>query len=469
VKTFLAILLSLLAAWSLLAVVLKPEPPPEGITRLVWVSDNNPARQEQIEIFNSLGEGRGLVLDYSNGGVEKIIVQSASGVGPDIFDTFNLAQLESIVEAGIAQNLQELPQADAYDADNLWPAARDGLIFNGGQWGYPSNINVNILIYNKNVFDRFGIPYPEPYESMTWEAFLQLAQRLTDPETNTYGVLGMDWKNMVAFRKAQYFSDDGTRLLIDTPQMREVFRRCRNLLYQHEVQPSSLELKSMMTQGGWGGGGAVNQFVTGNFAMLNLGKWSIIGFQRALGTQKRRLEQWETDPEGPKPEILRLGSTLLPHFSDIGSPSYLINTRAAAVNSRSENKEMAADFIAYLAGPEYSRSINSSHDALPGNPKYADLGLAEGPPEFDVPQMHKNTVQSMDYGMVPRTSPFLLSFDVEQELDKQWSRIEADPDITVEQVLRDAQRQLERLMRRNIDRSPQLQELWRERTGEPWS
>ncbi|MGJ3242333.1 MAG: ABC transporter substrate-binding protein [Opitutales bacterium] len=468
-KSFLVIALSLLTAWSVLALVLKPEPPPEGITRLVWVSDNNPARQEQIQLFNELGEGRGLVLDYGNGGVEKIIVQSASGVGPDIFDTFNLAQLESIVEAGIAQDLSELPQAEAYDADDLWPAARDGLIFNGGQWGYPANINVNILIYNKNVFDRFGVPYPEPHESMSWEAFLALARELTDESANIYGILGFDWKNMVAFRKAQYFSEDGTELLIDTPAMREVFRQCRDLIYKHEVQVSSLELKSMMTQGGWGGGGSVNQFATGNFAMLNLGKWSIIGFQRALQTQKRQLAKWEDDPDGPKPEVLRLGSTLLPHFTDVGAPSYLINTRAAAINSRSENKEMAADFIAYLAGPEYSRSINSSHDALPGNPAYANLGLAEGPPEFNVPEMHKNTVQSMDFGMVPRTSPFLLSFDVETELEKQWSRIEADPDITVEQVLRDAQRQLERLMRRNIDRSPHLQELWLEKTGEPWS
>ena len=80
--TFAALVLLSLFAWRM-------QPAPDG--KLIWVSDDNPARRRQISLFNEeaaagVAHSKGVRLDPSNSGMEKVIVQSIGGVGPDLFD-----------------------------------------------------------------------------------------------------------------------------------------------------------------------------------------------------------------------------------------------------------------------------------------------------------------------------------------------------------------------------------------------
>jgi hypothetical protein len=72
----------------------------------------------------------------------------------------------------------------------------------------------------------------------------------------------------------------------------------------------------------------------------------------------------------------------------------------------------------------------------------------------------------MASGFAPRESPFILNGDVNRVLRAQISRMESDPNIPVEDLLKIAEGELKTLMRRNLDRNPNLKKLYIERFGE---
>ena len=81
--------------------------------------------------------------------------------------------------------------------DKVWPAVRGNISYDGKQYSYPANCGVDILIYNKAIFDEMGVPYPQ--QDMTWEETFALAQRVTRPRTPTqdlyFGIGQADWQH----------------------------------------------------------------------------------------------------------------------------------------------------------------------------------------------------------------------------------------------------------------------------------
>ena len=83
-----------LAIWS------QPREELGGRVKLVWASDNNPSRADQIAAFNRESPQDRLELDYGNIGMEKILLQCSSGIGPDIFDIYS-DELQTYAESGV--------------------------------------------------------------------------------------------------------------------------------------------------------------------------------------------------------------------------------------------------------------------------------------------------------------------------------------------------------------------------------
>jgi len=160
----MALLIMSVVAWEL-----KPAPPGDKI-RLVWVSDDNPVRREQIEIFNRLHPQYELVLDPGNAGTEKVIVQSLAGVGPDIFDVYGRAQMFTYVDAGMILDVTEEAKRRGFGLDKTWPETRPVISIDGRQYGYPCNLSGTVVLYSKNVFDKYGVPYPPkgPWGGRIW-------------------------------------------------------------------------------------------------------------------------------------------------------------------------------------------------------------------------------------------------------------------------------------------------------------
>src|SRR5690349_15411783 len=106
-KLLFALILIALIALSAVAWVIRPKDVEDGKVQLAWVSDDNPVRKEQIDLFNRTDPACHLTLDPANNDMSKVIVQSVGGVGPDLFDCFNAAQLSAYVKSGIAWDLTD--------------------------------------------------------------------------------------------------------------------------------------------------------------------------------------------------------------------------------------------------------------------------------------------------------------------------------------------------------------------------
>jgi ABC-type glycerol-3-phosphate transport system substrate-binding protein len=107
-KYVFAIGLAVMIVASFVAWRIKPDANDRGRTALVWATDDNPARRGQVALFEKLNPDLTLTTDPGNFLIEKMIVQSLAGLGPDLFDATGVYVLERLVASGMAMDLTDL-------------------------------------------------------------------------------------------------------------------------------------------------------------------------------------------------------------------------------------------------------------------------------------------------------------------------------------------------------------------------
>ena len=152
----------------------RDRPARPGITAIRWCTDMNPARTVQTSIFEKLNPDIKVVLDP--GARQKLIVQCATGTGPDVIDVYDSEQMVSYVEAGILLDLTEVAAEKGFATTNTYPAVRDALMVEGRQYRFPCNVGGSAVIYNKAIFDDHGVPYPT--ENWTYVQCIEASQKI---------------------------------------------------------------------------------------------------------------------------------------------------------------------------------------------------------------------------------------------------------------------------------------------------
>ncbi|ULL17720.1 extracellular solute-binding protein [Paenibacillus sp. H1-7] len=93
-----------------------------------------------------------------------------------------------LAETNLLYDMSELIKKHNYDISRLVPNAIEfQRQFGGGIYGFPVASAPTALFYNKDIFDKFGVPYPK--DGMTWDETYELAKKLTreDSGTQYYG------------------------------------------------------------------------------------------------------------------------------------------------------------------------------------------------------------------------------------------------------------------------------------------
>ena len=431
--------LGCLGVLTLVALAIRPGPGADGKVVLVWVSDDNPARREQIALFNRMHPQFDLRLDPDNGGMEKVIVQSVGGVGPDVFDCYGPFQLASYVRAGIALDVTEdLARAGVDVSRDTWACAQPYVVYEGRVYGYPTNACLDALWFNKEIFDRCGEAYPKgPW---TWEAFIPLAKRLTVREENGrirhfgFSFDPWAWKFFLTQWGGRVFSEDGTRCEIDSAEAIASVAFMHDLIYKHRIMPSTSEEEAMAQQGGWGSS-TIKFMGAGRLATAIGGRWWLCTLRAYEG--------------------LRLGAVESPHGPRRKYWSY---ARSTLVNRNSPHRAEAAAFIRYLSGPAYDRLINQQADGLGPTKRYAtDENLYN--PAFPGEDFHAVFRDVMAYGEPERISPFVNAAVVDRILTKQLDLVRRDAKAPGE-AMRTAAKEIEREMGKALARDPSLRERY---------
>src|SRR5699024_3513745 len=118
----------------------------------------------------------------SAGSVEELILADEL---PDLIQTTS-SSTPHLSETGIITDLEPFVEKDNFDLSNLRPEAYEQIFLYGElvddvtiPW-FPVSLDHNSTIYNKDIFDKFGVDYPE--DGMTWDEVIELAKQLTQEE-----------------------------------------------------------------------------------------------------------------------------------------------------------------------------------------------------------------------------------------------------------------------------------------------
>lgn len=80
---------------------------------------------------------------------------------------------------GVLENLDPFIEQAGYNLDDYWPGLLESAKYQGSVYGFPRDIEVNVLYYNKDLFDAAGVTYPD--ETWTWDDLTAAAEKLAVP------------------------------------------------------------------------------------------------------------------------------------------------------------------------------------------------------------------------------------------------------------------------------------------------
>ena len=449
-RGFLLALL-LFAALYVVAEATRERPKSDGVVRLRWATDANPARTRQTALFAQKIPGLAVTVDPGLGNDQtKLIVQCATGTGPDIIDLYDEQQMSSLIEAGVLVDLTPYAKTMGFGPDRTFPAVQGALGRGGRQYRFPCNVWANCVVYNKAVFDDHGVPYPKP--GWTWDEFVATAKRIRDtPSKSGQTHLPIaNWLNLWFYqdsligRGGRFFTPDGLVSLADSPESIAAMRFYHDLMHVHKVVPTPADAAAMSSQGGWGSQG-INWFSSGKAAMIVIGRWYIVQV-----------------PNYPNLKG-KLGAVVLPRVP--GRPSSgVTGTRAAGINVKSPRRAEALRFLQYLADPDYGRLIVQDGDALPPNPNLARSGQDLANEIIPDPAFHQPFVDAMKTARPADVSAFIDSGLAARWLQERIEKVE-NRLLTPEAAMRSLAAEINAQIRLNLERRPDLQRRYEQVTG----
>ena len=422
-------------AWSIM-----PGRKHDNKVELRWITDDNPARRDQIATFNKLHPDMNLLLDP--GTSQKTIVQVLAGVGPELFDSYGPSQIESYVKSDVCLDVTDKLKEAGIDVNNdVWKAVHSTFIFNGRVYGFPTNVSCAGMLYNKTAFEKLGMPYPKgPWQ---WKDFLPVAQKLTlrdkSGKVTQYGFM-FEWSYFPQFSLqwgGHWYSPDGTKCILNSKENADALQFMYDLIYKYHVAPTPNEEASLASQGGWGTG-LINLFGAGRSATVLGGRWMLCNLRNFEG--------------------LRVGAAELPYQVNRVYWGY---GRATVVNKYSPKKDQAFKFLLYMAGKEYNELVNHQADGIAPMVKYAytDKYLHDK----DYPEENNNDVwrDTMKYSRPYESSPFIDATNAERILYKQVDLVKTGQKKPAD-ALRTAEELTNELIQKNLRKDPSLMRLYQQ-------
>jgi multiple sugar transport system substrate-binding protein len=259
-------------------------------------------------------------------------------------------------------NRGQLADLSAYTArDSIDPAAFNGLaerfLMEGKLVALPATTSYYVLFYNKDIFDRAGIPYPS--NDMTWTQWEQLAGRLSSGSGagKIYGAHFHTWQALVQNWAVQ----DGKHTIVDTDYgfMKPYY------LMALRMQDSS----TVMDFGSLKAGNIAyaNAFMRGNIAMMPMGFWFAV-------VLRDRIAQGESN--------INWGIATIPHPEGVPAGWTVGSVTPIAINQASRNKDAAWEFLKFVTGEEgaliYAK--NATFPARANSRNLADIANVPGMP-----------------------------------------------------------------------------------------
>lgn len=295
--------------------------------------------------------GQHIPADYTT----KMQTLAAAGELPDVFPTEEPLGL-GWAEEGLV--LDVTPYRDQYQ--QLQDRMPQTFFYyeEGKTLGTMNAVECALLFFNRDLFDEIGEPDPpaEAENSLPWEEFISLAQRLTfdnsgrsatDPDFDAenirqYGVTFPKWYfvwwSLLKSNKADIANEDGTIYTLNSPESVAVFQNLQDLIHTYHVSPTPSQESNMP---------ATNvQFQSRRVAMTLHGQFSLMSLA-ASG--------------------VRTGIGVLPIFQE---PATIFQGPPTVVNSQTSYPKEALDFVMFYNDPQNVPDLYTAGLMMPLETKY---------------------------------------------------------------------------------------------------
>ncbi|MDY5931595.1 MAG: extracellular solute-binding protein [Candidatus Ornithospirochaeta sp.] len=287
----------------------------------VWYQEMNAAFEKETGIKVIAQPTPGNDSDHDS----KVNIDLLAGGKIDVIPSLGPKYYYDRADAGFFAALDELCAKKGVDAKSIWgnylPYSEDGHFY-----AVPYKQEMYCVFYNKNLFDKAGVPYPQgPW---TWDEYVETAKKLTNEKEGIYGsYMNSDnpWMIMQAKQsEVPLYKADGT-CNFDDPAFAAALQWYKDLGNKYKVQMSVTEL--------------LNENVSWNYyamagdhmAMFPQGNW----FTRLLNSQEDYPKDWN------------YGVAPLPGAGEGGNNNF-VSMGYYSVNKNAEHPEEALEYVLWL-------------------------------------------------------------------------------------------------------------------------
>ncbi len=316
-------------------------PSPQAQVQLVYQDWNTewfpPMAQDMIAEF--LQERDNLRVFYTpdpDNFQAQMLLNLQAGTAPDVFQSC-CAYFPTWAQQGHMLDLRPYVEADL-DEETIqdWAPAQYRAFFlpDGRQYALPKYHGALALYYNKDLFDAYGVPYPE--DTWDFDDYLEAMRRLThdqngDGALDLWGsMIDISWERIQVYVNAWggHFVDpeDPTRCLMAEPAALDAAEWLRARMWDDHVMATPLDVQNMTTR---------QAFSAGRVAMVEDGSWALRDILNAANFRIGVAPM----PTGPARRVT------------------LATTDGFCIYSRTRHPDLAWELLKFLISKEYGRAM----------------------------------------------------------------------------------------------------------------
>jgi len=287
---------------------------------------------------------------------DKLMISTAGGRPPDVSRVSSL-WFHPCAAKGLFEDLGPYVARDeTFDLSDFYPQAVEGWgRYRKTLYAIPTDIDVYAMYYNKDMFDRCAVPYPD--WSWDWMKYLEVAKELTSQPyqgrdfksrpsmsasrpNRTWGTaVDQFWQSYVYQNGGSILSDNLTRCTLSERPAYEAIQWVSDLINKHHVAPTAEESAEV---------GALKLFEQGKIGMYISGSWAA-----ELQFAKDKIS-FDYDV-APLPRAKKRATFI-------------------AILSRSKHKKEAWELVKWMTGPEYQRRAAMDSQIIPSRRSVAESG-----------------------------------------------------------------------------------------------
>jgi len=436
---------------------------------LYWVTEDSPARREQIRLFRAWLRKHGhgdidLRLDTTTTDETKKIIQGVSGVGADVMEISGGGAMRYFNAIGLLADVTQSAREMGFDPSVTYAAARTEIMSEDSdgemrQYSFPDHVYPPMFFVNRETLLKHGQPIPptrwdvNEFERLGLQ-FVKAANPPGQPRRCFYA----DTVDLPILRRSYgvaEFNETQTRCTLDDPRHAEALKLIYRWQKQLHLIPSRADEVSFTLESGQGDV-STRLFASGNYAQLFAGLLLVSDF-RQLNIARVTA--------GQKPLDLTVVGP--PH---VQFPTTGLWCNTFAVYAGSKNADLAKYVLAFLASEDYSLQLLRDGNTCPPNATFSgreeylcpsqnpELGIY-AQTEWDV---HSVFLQAMNTIAVSQSySPFVLQRVVLRE-DARARSLFLEGQVSAEQAIRIVTERLNAEIQHTLADNPKLWKRYEE-------